>query len=339
MYADEPKNEESPAIKLVIESSSGAGVKPSDLTGGVWQTDGDRTFWPCGKVINELEPAFYSVKFEGSIGMVLRQEGLYVDELVRPSSVKLDELLSGLDTFWNSADVFKRLGLVHKRGILLYGPAGTGKSSLCLLVSDDVIKRGGIVVKFQLGDGVDAGDIVSMLHNIRRRQADTPMVVLIEDIDAYVEKHQAESTILNLIDGSNSIEKTVFVATTNFASELGDRIVNRPSRFDWRVYVGPADIEDRKQLLASLFKRAGVEGPVEQWAEDSDGFTMADLKELFILVHVFGCSYAVALDKVRVLAEKLREDETKRTPSAGFTGSRPGYNLRKKIREDSPVGV
>lgn len=329
---------EEPAKAVMPSDESIMPVKLNNVAGAAWQTNGERAFWPCGKVIDKLEPAFYSVKWDGTVGRaILVREDLYIDELVRPSSVKLDELLAGLETFWDSANMFKKLGLVHKRGILLYGPAGTGKSSLCLIIAADVIKRGGIVIKFQLGNGIAVGDMISMLHDIRQRQVNTPMVVLIEDIDAYVEQHDVESAILNLMDGSDSIEKTVFVATTNFASELGDRIVNRPSRFDWRVYIGPADIEDRKQLLTALFKRAGVESPIDQWAEDSNGFTMADLKELFILVHVFGFSYDLALERVRELAEKLKEDEMKRAPSAGFTGSRPDYNRKQKTKKDKFV--
>lgn len=284
----------------------------------VWQTDVEnRKFWACGKTTVALPPGFYSVLWEQGVGKFLSREDLCLDELVRPGSVDLDELLADLSKFWDSSEAFKKLGLVHKRGVLLYGPAGSGKSSLCLLIAADVIERGGVVVKFRCGGEVMPGDVVRVLHEIRQRQADTPIVVLFEDIDQYMANHETESIVLNLIDGADSLEKTVFVATTNFAEDLGDRIANRPSRFDWRILVGPASHEDRCKLLHSLHSRAGLGEPDDSWIDDTDGFTMADLKELFILVHVFGKDYETSLAKVHELSEKLR-DSQRRTESAGF---------------------
>jgi len=287
----------------------------SEMPGAIWQTDlENRKFWACGKTAQTLPPGYYSVLWEPNIGRYLSREDLSLDELVRPGSLALDELLVGLSKFWDSSETFKKLGLVHKRGVLLYGPAGSGKSSLCLLIAADVIARGGVVVKFRPAGEVGPGDIVRVLHEIRQRQEDTPIVVLMEDIDQYMSDHQSESVVLNLIDGADSIEKAVFVATTNFAEELGDRIANRPSRFDWRILVGPASREDRWTLLSSLYRRAELGAPDESWIDDTEGFTMADLKELFILVHVFNGDYQASLAKVRELADKLRDSQRRSTP-------------------------
>ncbi|MFK5088309.1 AAA family ATPase, partial [Klebsiella pneumoniae] len=74
-----------------------------------------------------------------------------------------------------------------------------------------------------------------------------------EDIDATLEIYN-ESTVINLLDGVDRVDKIVFLATTNYPEKLGTRIMNRPSRFDKRFKVGYPTDNTRKIYLEHLIQ-------------------------------------------------------------------------------------
>jgi SpoVK/Ycf46/Vps4 family AAA+-type ATPase len=79
-------------------------------------------------------------------------------------------------------------------------------------------------------------------------------VVILEDLDTIIESY-GESDLLPLLDGENQVDNVVFVATTNYLSDLDDRIVNRPSRFDIvREVEFPTD-EARKKFIEMKIPR------------------------------------------------------------------------------------
>jgi len=117
-----------------------------------------------------------------------------------------------------------------------------------------------------------------------------------EDIDATLERHN-ESTVLNTLDGSDTIHKTVFVATTNYPEKLGERIINRPSRFDRRLFIDdPSDVA-RRMYLDSLIKgrRLPRGVSVNKMVQDTKGMSLAHVKELFVASVVIGAPYEEAL--------------------------------------------
>ena len=130
----------------------------------------------------------------------------------------------------------------------MHGPAGTGKTSLCRLVLDDVAERGGIGI---LADNVRV--LSKALKNLRKVQPDVPVVVVIEDLDSAL---QDEEFFLDLLDGhAQGFQKVVFLATTNHLKRLPDRIKNRPSRFDRKFLVGSICAESRRVFLEDLCQR------------------------------------------------------------------------------------
>jgi len=108
--------------------------------------------------------------------------------------------------------------------------------------------------------------------------------VCIEDIEAYI-KNGEESSLINMIDGTTSINNVVFVATTNYIDKLPKRLT-RPSRFDKIIEIPPPDEDTRWKYFQFLSKGNGFKIP-NNWKKDSDGMTYAEMKEAFISVTVF----------------------------------------------------
>lgn len=243
-----------------------------------------------GKTVGKLPPGFYDLK---SVQGTIIWQGIKArtDKLLPFPDSAVKEVLIEIETFWDREKAFVDHGLPYKRGILLWGPAGSGKSSTLQLLARQVVKQKGVVIMFS-----DANLFIGGLRQLRDIQPEVPVVVLMEDLDAIIER-QNESTILNLLDGVESVHKCVFVATTNWPEKLGARIVNRPSRFDRRFKIPHPSDESRRMYLQDLMLE-GDDMDVEQMVRDSDGMSLAHLKELFVATAILGGEYS---QTVRIL--------------------------------------
>src|SRR5690606_20025391 len=101
-----------------------------------------------------------------------------------------------------------------------------------------------------------------------------------------------------LLDGVEELHKVVFIATTNYPERLEDRIINRPSRFDIRIKVDRPAAEARRLYLESLLHEDDSID-VASFVRDTDGLSLAHVKELFIAVHILGGDYREAVARIQ----------------------------------------
>jgi SpoVK/Ycf46/Vps4 family AAA+-type ATPase len=81
-----------------------------------------------------------------------------------------------------------------------------------------------------------------------------PTIILLEEIDAYLQKKEEKSLVLNVLDGAESAindEGTLLVATTNYPEAIDERILKRPGRLD-RIFIVP---ETRSEEVAEQMLR------------------------------------------------------------------------------------
>lgn len=196
-------------------------------------------------------------------------------QLEMPECVKV---MDQLDRFWKSEEKFRKHGFLFKRGILLYGIPGTGKTSLINMISQKAVEDDNIVLFNN-----DICSLAAVLRTIRSEEPDRRIIVVLEDVDGIAEDY--EEDLLDLLDGSSTVDNVIYIATTNYIEDLEDRLVKRPSRFDLKVEVKPPAMEQRLQYLNYLSKE---EKDYTDWAERTEGFTVAHLRELFISVELLG---------------------------------------------------
>lgn len=200
------------------------------------------------------------------------------DDLVLPGGLR--EILEMHTVgFFESKDDFEQLGVPWKRGLLLTGPPGNGKTHLIrALLKRLAVPR--LIVK-SFGD--DADDVQEVFDKVREL---APCVLVLEDIDSLI-RPALLSTVLNSLDGTEPLDGVLVLATTNHPEKLDPAIRNRPSRFDRVLEFGPPAFEQRLVLLRKLLSR----GPasmrltsvqLKKVAEMAEGFSYAYLKELAI---------------------------------------------------------
>lgn len=280
-------------IKLEVKRNAG------------WQSSDKMTWIPSvSETYDKLDPGFYEPVYIQNIGFVPKKLELGERDLFRLPDPNSQLVLEDIQNFWKKQEYFEKYKFPYKRGILLYGPPGTGKSCTISLLVQDVTQMGGIVLRFE-----DYNSWISVYKSIRQIQPDVPMIALLEDLDQIIDENSV-STILNLLDGlEQSLNKIVFLATTNNPQRIADNIKNRPSRFDRRVKIGLPNENIRQAYLEHLFSTGGSKIPSSDWITKTKGFSLAHLKELFISVICLGNDFNTVLDELRKMKEIITAED------------------------------
>lgn len=166
-----------------------------------------------GQMIKFPEPKFMDV------------EHLNVDSLILPKSVG-DAVATSIFTPIQKSEICRTAGIPLKRGILLSGPYGTGKT-LTASVTAKLAQQNGWTYIY-------VPTVAELESAIRFAHAYQPAVVFCEDIDRGMngERSVSMDNILNIIDGieSKGVELMI-ILTTNHAENLNQALV-RPGRLD-----------------------------------------------------------------------------------------------------------
>lgn len=265
-----------------------------------WATSNGVIFTPTSTTVDVLPPGYYEINMSPEIGLYFENVPIKLDNILNFPDAVTDKVVKEIQSFWEKEAIFKEFNLLHKRGIILWGPQGAGKTTTLQLISKDVISRDGIVLKFE-----HPGLFSSGVRKLREIQPITPIVVLMEDIDAIIRSY-CESDVINVLDGVDKLDKIVFLATTNYPEKLGDRIMNRPSRFDKRHKVGFINAAARKMYFEFLIGDKKVDINISRWVKDTENFSIAHLKELFVAVVILGDKYEDAIKTLQSM--KIREN-------------------------------
>jgi len=277
---DEEENEEDDFIEKV----------------SLWIVEGE-IIRPSGKISLQpkLSPGFYYVDVNRDYGMFCKKIIASSDELFTFSDSLIPKIINEINMFWDKAEAYKHNKLIHKRGILLYGSPGTGKSSIISLLSNEVAKRNGVI--FNVTNPSNLSTYINFLKNsFRQIEPDTPIITIIEDID----KYEDNDTILDFLDGKSQIEHHVIIATSNNTTRIPGTFL-RPSRIDL-VYEVPLPTE---QVRKEYFLHKNIEeGLIEELVFKTTDFSLADLKELYISIFLLDYTVEAAIDKIKKPAKK-----------------------------------
>lgn len=171
-----------------------------------WMTDDDTQFCPAGKTVQVLPPGMYNIVDDPRRGIIFDKVPIKTQGLLKLKGTDSSEVCDEISDFWNKEERYRKHKIAYKRGILLWGPAGTGKSSTIQIIVEDVVNRGGICVIFD-----DPYSFRRAMRRFREIQKETPVVVIMEDIDSTIEEY-SETEVLNILDGLENVDKMVFLA-------------------------------------------------------------------------------------------------------------------------------
>lgn len=266
-----------------------------------WSQRGNNLFYPAdnSKVLEKLEAGVYDIKYDPQMGYYLLKKELTLDELIALPSKEGEQVLDGVAKFWQRKEKFKQYGYAYKRGILLYGVPGGGKTSIINLLCKQLIdEMDGLI--FTLTSTDDLKLYTSFMPEIYRQiEPDRPLICIIEDLDGLCQDKETESKLLNVLDGIEQLENIIYIGTTNYTERLSERMLNRPNRFDIRIEVKSPNIECRKMYFEKKLKPNDLkEIDLEEWVSKTEGMTMAHLGEVIKSVIILGNTFDDTIERL-----------------------------------------
>lgn len=259
-----------------------------------WLKRGVNTFLPTDNSVTvaSIESGVYHIRFNERMGYYLVKKDLTLDELIELPNPDGMRVLDGIKNFWQKKDKFKEYGYAFKRGILLYGVPGGGKTSIINLLCKELVDNMKGVV-FTISSDEDLALYKDFMAEIYRTiEPDRPIITIIEDIDGLCQHKETETKLLNVLDGIEQLENVVYVATTNYTERLSERMLNRPNRFDMRIEVKSPNDECRRIYFRHKIKEEDLsETELDNWVEQTRGMTMAHLGEVIKSVLILGNTF------------------------------------------------
>ncbi|KII94889.1 hypothetical protein PLICRDRAFT_128201 [Plicaturopsis crispa FD-325 SS-3] len=189
--------------------------------------------------------------------------------------------------FFESEKVYKELAIPWKRGIIMHGPLGNGKTISIKAIMKTCDEKGFkplYVKSFQSYMG-EEGSMAAVFSKAREL---SPCVIVLEDLDSLINDRN-RSFFLNQLDGLEGNDGLLVIGTTNHFDRLDPGLSTRPSRFDRKYLFDDPDRVERalyaKYWQGKLKNNTEVTYPdplVEDIADSTDKFSFAYLKEAFV---------------------------------------------------------
>jgi SpoVK/Ycf46/Vps4 family AAA+-type ATPase len=278
-----------------------------------WSTLKNDEFAPAYVTVDQVPAGVYELDYNTSIGShTLKKQPFKTDELYQLPSPEIIDILKDIESFWNKTDVYRKYNFVHKRGILMYGEPGCGKSGIIQILANKLMELDGIVINIKSQNDID--HFIDFMPTFRKIEPNRPLVVILEDIDALAgEDRYHTSQLLNILDGVKQIEGVVYIATTNYPEKLQERLTNRPSRFDRRYKIDLPNVEIRHSYITNKLNEEDLAKiDIDEWVKRTDGMSLSHLKEVVISVVVMGRTFEETMDSLEELKKAPKVKETKK---------------------------
>ncbi len=240
-------------------------------------------------------------------------------------------------------DLYTTIGYSMPKGVLLYGPSGTGKTLLAKSVATEseanfISVRGPELLSKWVGES-ERG----VREVFRRARQASPCVIFFDEIDALAPvrglggdsmvTERVVSQLLTELDGIQSLSGVVVLAATN-RMDMVDPALLRAGRFDKLLYIPSPDKDARKQILEIHIKHKPVAADLDvtRVAEMTDGFSGADLTSVV--------NTAVSLVLQEYIASFPKPEDAKKHASEAAVSMRHFEDAIRKVkssREGKPA--
>src|SRR5208282_3874813 len=202
------------------------------------------------------------------------------------------ELIEAVEWPIKKPEVFKKMGINPPRGILLYGPPGSGKTLLARAVATEseanfISIKGPEIFSKWVGESEKA-----IREVFRKGRTAAPAIIFFDELDAIVPKRglgygdsgaseRVISQLLTELDGIETLQNVLVIAATN-RPDILDPAVMRPGRFDRLIYVPSPDFESLKEIfkIHACSMPLSRDVSLDELARRSQGYSGADIEAI-----------------------------------------------------------
>lgn len=220
-----------------------------------------------------------------------------------------------------------------KRGIILAGPPGTGKTMLVKALINETDSTIIYALPTQLQRPIDIQRVCDMAKSL------SPCMLIIEDID-WIAEDRSESQnagsviqLMNYLDGVQEFSDIVTLATTNNEDKIEDAIKNRPGRFDRVITIPKPNKEGRAKMFARFTKDFIIENvDVNKFVADTDGMSGAHVKDVCITAALNAIRAMSLKEKIAVVKQSHFNTAIKEIANVDYsTAQKTQRNTKRKM--------
>lgn len=268
-----------------------------------------------------VKPGVFSIN-KTMMGLELMPTTFTQDKILK-DLLTTKSITEKIDMFFNRLNVYYEEGIeIPKRGALLFGPAGTGKSSgISAIVEKYAGDEKTLIVTWST-DTFEASDVKRFFKSFEYKGVER-MILIAEDIGG-IENDAAtirsDSSLLSLLDNKEKTFRTptYIIATTNYAQNLMGNLTNRPDRFDDKLEIGYPTATARVELLKFYLKDAVTPDSIKLIeSKKCEEFTPAHIREIRIRSKIHDKTPEAVIKEIQAEIESYKKAFSKQQ-AVGF---------------------
>lgn len=263
-----------------------------------WIATSSNAYRAAGSGHEKMPAGIYDITRDMQSGdTIFIRKTIKTDDLVNIPGGLIESTLAEIEAFWASPKKYKDNGVLHRRGYILYGAQGTGKSSALNMIMGGIVKKDGVVFVC-----TNPKFLVSALDIFRKVEPTRHLVCIFEDVDTLIKTH-GEYEILAILDGNDQVDHVLNIATTNYPELLDKRLISRPRRFDRAIKIMAPNADERRHYFEAKIPKTlfTKDADLEDFVEKTEGLSFAALTEVIIAVQCLDQT----LDEIVVILKDL----------------------------------
>ena len=260
-----------------------AGYGKGQMIEGLFATE-KHTWYKFKRYLNEQHRKLSKPK-NGFYKLWTGDQGeLIYSKIEKPSKINtihpiIDFIDKDIEFFFKNTNIFTQYGQPGTRKVMLIGPPGTGKTSMCIKISREFANKRPVVV---------ATNLLTVAQHLQKcAKNNLRTLVILEDAETSMSdtSGKADSGILNFLDGVDqpvNFKGAYIIMTTNHPDRIEPRILKRPGRIDRLFQVGELQYDYALKCAQLYFDKTlkYTKNTKNDLLEIAHGLTGAEIKEL-----------------------------------------------------------